>query len=90
MQQNKDNYFDQNNEQCVCLLTEDADERLHELNQFISFLCCCIQCNDDGNHITNRELVSIFSMIHRSIEFVLSNMIYPGGLITKSDIKKCD
>ncbi|EIX4510163.1 hypothetical protein MKI77_004146 [Escherichia coli] len=90
MQQNKHNYDHEANEKFICLLTEEAEDRLRCVKSMSELLCLGTEYNDKQYQGTNKQIFHFTEMICREIDFILANSFYPGGLIDKRNIaNKC-
>ncbi|EOM2950282.1 hypothetical protein ACNB5P_002231 [Escherichia coli] len=88
MQEINSNKSNECNKQFICLLTEEAEERLQEVKNIILLFCYCINCEDTEPGITNKQIFSFLEMLNRNIDFIFSELFYPGGLFNKRDINQ--
>ncbi|EKK2768253.1 TPA: hypothetical protein KZS43_002568 [Escherichia coli] len=76
------------NKKFICLLTEEAEDRLQEVKNIIFLFCNCIDYEDTTPAFTNKQIYTLFEMIARNIDFIFSDSFYPGGLLNKRDINQ--
>lgn len=76
------------NKEFICLLTEDAEERLQEVKDIIYLFWNCIDYEDTAPEFTNKQIFILLKILARNINFIFSELFYPGGLLNKRDINK--
>ncbi|HBC3225638.1 TPA: hypothetical protein ACHGD4_000007 [Escherichia coli] len=70
----------------ICLLNEDAFDALQEIKDFICVLGSAL---DDGSTVmSHKEASSIFNMLLREVNLVLSGAFYTGKLLRISKIRE--